>query len=181
MGSEIALSFSDRLISENDFLDLDAIHASESRRIYIIVRHDVQGMPWRSLFGLWADGTVDLRAVCKGISAKRKATICLAWKSEHAGVAGYLVFEHGRETHDVADSGPGYLFVPATGVEISFGKSLDMSDSTRLGFPEVLIDGAERCYLLNPGAMKMMLAEPGVVQSLLEEELDVDPVLPVDL
>ena len=108
-------------------------------------------------------------------------TICIAWKSEHAGVAGYLAYRSGEETDNVTSSGGDYLLLPSRGVESVSGGAMALTDEQRLMFPELLLDGRERCYLLGSRSGDLVPSAPGTVTQLLEADLDVEPVLPVEM
>lgn len=125
---------------------------------------------------------MDLPGLCAELS-EHISPICVAWKSEHGGVAGYLIFTNGSETQNVAASDGDYLLLPSRGVEQAFGASLQLGEGDQYGFPELLLDETVSCYLLRQATGGRMASPlpPDTVTRLLEADVEAEPVLPVEM
>lgn len=181
MGCDLAICFSDVLLAPDDIAAVLRASPSGSAITYMVCGGAASKASWRSFFGLWADGSIDLQRLCESLSEAHSATLCLAWKSEHGGVAGYFIFRGGSKTDHAEDSGDDYLLLPAEGVERAFRAPLALSDEERLIFPEMVLKGNELAYALDGSTGKLSAAGGATVTQLLEDDLEVEPVLPVEL
>lgn len=181
MGCELAVCFSDKLVVPDEIGRALSVQAPSCEKAYLVSRTTDSVMPWTSFFALWTDVPVDLEGVCAFLSESHSATICVAWKSEHGGVAGYLVFRHGAKTDREENSADDYLLLPGKGVEVAFGEALVLDRDDRLVFPEIVLDRRVACHLINCVAGSLVAMPPDTVTQLLEDELSVEPVLPVGL
>ncbi|MFZ3047536.1 MAG: hypothetical protein WA151_16625, partial [Desulfatirhabdiaceae bacterium] len=164
-----------------EMLNALSAHKYTSAKIYLVTGNSGVGVPWTKFFALWADFSVDLEGLCLDMSKSYSATLCIVWKSEHGGVAGYAVYRDGQKTCEERDSGENYLLLPAKGAEMAFQKPLGLDSGKRLLFPEILFDGNETCYLLDLDTGSLKALAQSTVTELLEDELDVEPVLPMEL
>jgi hypothetical protein len=115
--------------------------------------------------------------------SEHTSPICIAWKSEHGGVAGYLIFTNGAETQNVSASDGDYLLLPSRGIEQGLGASLRLAEGDRYGLPELLLDQAISCYLIRPATLGRTASPlaPETVTRLLESDVEAEPVLPVEM
>jgi hypothetical protein len=182
VGVDIAVCFAERELSADSFLKARALSNSGADSVYLALGPARPESGDRPFFSLWASQGVDLPGLCAELS-EHISSICIAWKSEHGGVAGYLVFRNGAEIQNVAASDGDYLLLPSRGVEQAFGGSLQLADEDRYGFPELLLDETVSCYLLRP-ASEARTAFPlasNTVTRLLEADVEAEPVLPVEM
>jgi hypothetical protein len=182
VGVDIAVCFAERELSADTFLRARALSSSGADAVYLALgraRHESGDRPF---FSLWANEPVDLPGLCAELS-ERISPICIAWKSEHGGVAGYLIFTNGAETQNVAASNGDYLLLPSRGVEQAFRASLQLAEEDRYGFPELLLDETVSCYLLRQatGGRTASPLAPDTVTRLLEADFEAEPVLPVEV
>jgi hypothetical protein len=178
MGCDVAVTILDRDISPEELAQASVVAGSGARRIYLVSgprRPESAGRPY---FAIWSDEHIDLAALGRELSVRGK--VCIAWKSEHGGVAGVLAYANGNEVTNASDSGDEYLFTPSAGVERAFDVSLELTSSARLAYPDLLLDSEVRCFALTPAGGPVGALPPDTVMKLLEDELDADPVLPVD-
>jgi hypothetical protein len=120
-------------VSIDSFLRTPALASTAAKAIYLALgpaRGESGGRPY---FALWASEPVDLAGLCAELS-RQVSGVCVAWKSEHGGVAGYLIFRDGAQTQNVAESAVDYLLLPSRGVEEAFATSLALAQEDRLGF-----------------------------------------------
>jgi hypothetical protein len=180
MGCDLAVAFTEHEFTAEDIVGSLSTAGTGATVVYLVMggRRD-SGSGERSFFALWSDERVDLMALCAALSARGR--ICVAWKSEHGGVAGYVTFDEGREVANESSSGGDYLLLPSQGVERAFSLSLGLADDARITFPEALLDGSVACVSVEPGTGTKVAQPPGTVDRLLEEDLDVEPVLPLDI
>jgi hypothetical protein len=181
VGVDIAVCFAERELSVEPFLKARALSNSGADAVYLTVGPARPESGGRPFFSLWANQPVDLPGLCAELS-ERISPICIAWKSEHGGVAGYLIYTNGAETQNVAASDGDYLLLPSRGVEQAFGALLQLAEAERYGFPEVLLDKTVSCYLLRPatgGRTASPLGSDTVIR-LLEADVEAEPVLPVE-
>jgi hypothetical protein len=182
VGVDIAVCFAERELSADSFLRARALSSSGADAVYLALGPARPESGGRPFFSLWASQRVDLPGLCAELS-ERISPICIAWKSEHGGVAGYLIFTNGAETQNVSASDGDYLLLPSRGVEHAFGASLQLAEGDRYGFPELLLDEKASCYLLRQvtrGRTASPLA-PDTVTRLLEADVEAEPVLPVEM
>ncbi len=179
MGCDLAVAFSEHEFSAEDIARSLSASGTEATAVYLVLGRRDPRAAERPFFALWSDERVDLPALCRGLSAHGR--ICVSWKSEHGGVAGYITYDRGREVARESSSSDEYLLLPSRGVERAFGASLDLADDARLGFPEVLLDARVTCFHVAPSTGATAAMPPSTVDQLLEEELAVEPVLPLDI
>jgi len=179
MGCDIAVCFSGRRIGPEEIADtLRTVSPLIGRRYFILGSGKAED-PWQSFFSVWAEGSVDFVRLCESLSLREQAIICAAWKSEHGGAAGFMIFRSGVPGEAEDRSGGDYLLLPSRGVEQAFGQALPMDDADRLVFPECVLDGSEQCYELRN--MTPSLVVPPITNLLVEDELGVEPVLPFEV
>lgn len=182
MGVDIAVCFTERELSIDSFLRTRALSNSAADAVYLALGPARGESGRRPFFSLWASEPVDLAGLCAELSEQVSPT-CIAWKSEHGGVAGYLIFKNRAESQDVAESANDYLLLPSRGVEQAFAASLELAEEDRYGFPELLLDDKVSCYLLRRGAAGRTASQlpPDTVTRLLEAGVEAEPVLPVEM
>jgi hypothetical protein len=178
MGCDLAVTILDRDISPEQLAQASVVAGSGARRIYLVSgprRPESAGRPY---FAIWSDEHIDLAALGRELSVRGK--VCIAWKSEHGGVAGVLAYADGNEITNASDSGDEYLFTPSRGVEQTFGVSLELTTDARLAYPDLLLDSEVSCFEITPAGGPVVAIPADAVTKLLEDEFDADPVLPVD-
>lgn len=182
MGVDIAVCFAERQLSADTFLRARTLSRLGPDAAYLALGPARPESGGRPFFSLWANEHVDLPGLCAELS-ERISPICIAWKSEHGGVAGYLVFTDGAETQNIAASDGDYLLLPSRGVEQAFRASLPLEDEDRYGFPELLLDETVSCYLLRSatGGPTASPVARATITRLLEADVEADPVLPIEM
>lgn len=179
MGVDLAVCFTRTRVTAERILETHALEAAQVGVVYL-----AQGAPRpqsgnKPYFALWADAPIDLHYLCRELSVD-VSPICVAWKVEHGGVAGYVTYEDGRIVDDVADDGDEYLRLPSQGVEIAFGVELQLTPDSRLFFPDDLLDDEITCFRLEGTEHSVVPVPSDTLVPLLESRLDVEPILPVD-
>ena len=175
MGSDIAVCFIEELVPIPTMIQVEELRLAESAKVYIALGEPSLTSGGRSYFALWANQPINLVQLCKSLS-RTTSPVCIAWKAEHAGYAGYVICANGVQQENCYEEGNYNL--PSIGVEKAFGLSLSLTSEERFGFPELLLDGATECFALDGVNQQVITAPVGTVLSLLEEELPVEPVLP---
>jgi hypothetical protein len=125
-----------------------------------------------------ADEQIDLTALALELSMRGQ--VCIAWKSEDAGVAGVLACDNGKEVTNLCSAGDEYLLVPSQGVEQVLGATLGLTSEAGLAYPDLLLDGEVACFLIAPADGSVVALPADTVTKLLEDELDAEPVPPLD-
>jgi hypothetical protein len=182
VGVDIAVCFAERELSADTFLRARALSISAADAVYLALGRARPESGGRPFFSLWANEPVDLPGLCAELS-ERISPICVAWKSDHGGVAGYQIFTNGAETQNVAAANGDYLLLPSRGVEETFRASLQLAEGDRYGFPELLLDETVSCYLLRQatGGRTASPLAPDTVTRLLEADVEAEPVLPIEV
>ena len=179
MGVDISVCFAPGPLTERDIMS-GLLGAGEARVVYLVLGTPRAKSAGQMFFSLWSDGDVSLPRLCEFLSRTR-SPICLAWKAEHGGTGGYLVFENGKEVSDIARD-EDYLRLPSEGVELTFGRTLDLSERERLSYPESLLREDVLCFRLAPKAGESSAVPSTIVKELREYDIvGMEPVLPVDL
>lgn len=156
-----------------------AIQAAEAAVIHLAVGVPQDASGGKAFFGLWTMGRVDLTSLAAELSLR--TAVCIVWKAEHGGVAGCLAYRNGEEVSNMADSGEDYLLLPSRGFEEAFGIVLPLDSSARLVFPEMLLDESVSCFRIEGAGTRVEPAAAGTLTALLEDDLNVEPVLPVEV
>ena len=180
MGCDVAVGLLDIKLDSDSIGSVLVREALAAQTAYLVT-----GIPrseWGPsfFFALWSDEPVDIETLCRDISATYSTTVLLAWKSEHGGVAGYVIYENGEAKESIAESDDEYLFAASRGLEAAFGTRFALSNEERLCFPELLFDGRESCHLIEIPSGKLTSQEPDTTTRLLEDDLGVEPVLPFE-
>ena len=179
MGADLAVTIVENDVSPTVVAGTRAISMGEAELVYIVLGAPCPFSANRGYFAIWSDERIDLRALGMELSATGRA--CISWKSEHGGVAGYLIFERGQEVANEADAGDDYLYLPSRGVEKAFGVELGIDEESRLAYPDLLFDEKVSCFRVVPSRGEVVAEGPETIRRLLEEEMEVEPVLPLDI
>ena len=178
MGADLAVVFVEHDDLPSTIAGSAAVSESEAKHIFVVLGPPCEASANRPYFAIWSDERVDLRSL--GVELSTASRVCISWKSEHGGVAGYVVFEHGQEIADESDSGDDYLLLPSRGVEGAFGVDLGLDDEARLAYPELLFDDRAVCVGVSPRTAQVSHESPATIQRLFEDELEGEPLQPLD-
>lgn len=149
--------------------------ANASTGLYVLCGQPRPASANKMFFSLWSSADLSLIDICETLS-ESAGLVCTVWKSEHGGVAGYVVHESGQLTKRHEESGDGYMMLPVRAMEKIFGRSLRFeSEHDSLSFPEMLLSDVRGFALERDQVVEL---GPDLITSLLEFDLDAEPVLP---
>lgn len=180
MGIDLAVCFTERAVSVEQIIRTTALRVPTVEKVYVIMGAPQERSGRRNFFALWSDEPISLQQICKELS-EEISPICIAWKSEHGGVGGYLSYRDGAEVSNIADSGNNYLLLPSEGVENTFGIALPLTPDDRYSFPELLLDVGVLCFRIEMASRRVVNIPSSTITNLMEDELDTEPVLPIDI
>lgn len=180
MGCDITVCFSDTIFTPDEIGMALMRQATLCQKVYIVLGTSPPPSTWSFFFTIWADAHMEIEAVSLLLSKLHSATICIAWKSEHGGVAGYRIIRNGIKTAEVEDSGDEYLLQPGIGVELAFGRKL-LNRNDWLIFPESELDSNVECYHLDRTAGNLTQLSSETITQLMEGDLEVEPIMPMEL
>src|SRR5690242_11534598 len=135
MGVEVSVTFVSRLFEPEDIFH---VLKGAGGKTYFLIGRPCLESAHRPYFSIWSSTSIKLNEICEQLS-KNFGPICTAWKAEHGGVGGYLIFERGTIVTEKTTDGSEYLSVPCQGVELCWGTKLNLSADRKISFPELLI------------------------------------------
>jgi hypothetical protein len=181
MGVDIAVCFTPTHISCTALVETSAVQNSNVSELYIVqgFMHTLQrDIPF---FALWADAPVDLHTLCSELS-NTTHPLLITWKVEHGGVGGYVAYVQGNKAEDIASSDEEYIGLLTKGFETTFNTELPFSEEDRAFFPELLLDDDDvECFHVQQKGGTITAESHTTVIRLLEEDLAVQPIVPVDI
>lgn len=153
------------------FLEFLDHHSQNGLEIYLVIGYLNSDLPTNlTFFGIWSNQSFDLNNILTRLGKDKK--VCSIWKSEHAGSAGFKIWENGRKIADVS-SNEDYLSIPVSGVSRAFGINPEEEDI----FPEVLIN-EENCQVIKLVSNLYELCPIETIQMIFEYEIDLEPAYP---
>lgn len=178
MGYDISVSFTGEAIDLDRFAR--SVSGSGAGIVYLVLGKPSRHSGQKHYFSLWADSDIDLRWLCCEIS-RSAGLVLTAWKSEHGGVSGFLLHDSGQEVASDQDQSDEYLLTPLRAFSQAFGIAPDLPRHGEYAFPEIVFGSESRCYRFvnSERGFVAVESEPDTLEALIEDELEVEPVLPV--
>lgn len=180
MGVDLAICFTNKLVTSEEIIQTAAIQSADVGVVYLVQGTPIDESGQKPFFALWSDGPINLHHLCAETST-RASPVCIAWKVEHGAVGGYVIYQDGVQINDVAATDEEYLLLPSVGVEIAYGIQLPLAPDDRYFFPDLLFDREVICFRYTPVDKRLSSVSNETAIQLLEGELNVEPVLPVDI
>lgn len=155
--------------------EVDAMAPGSESYVLLTDRKELHG------FSLWSAGDwnrpggPNLMGLLQKV-ADQVGTLCTAWKIEHGGCAGYLIYRPGRFVERKESSRRDYRVLPAKGVEKALRRPLTWEEEgDNLLFPEILFS-EDRGYRIVGGQLRKLRKAEAL--AVWEHDTPAEPVLP---
>ncbi len=114
MAVDLCTCFTNQSVPIQALVQSASIRRARSQALYVVAGEPRPQSADLAYFALWADDEdFDLGSLCRELSLT-VSPICAAWKAEHAGMGGYVIYSNGAIVDDVAGD-EDYLLMPMQG------------------------------------------------------------------